>query len=291
VSVPAVVLVHGIRTSRSMWLRQLAALEAAGIPAVAPDLPGHGSRADEEFTVSAALDTIERAAATIDGPVVVAGLSLGGYLTLHWAARTDRRPAAVLAASCCTQPRGPGLAAYRRIARLIGRLPDGGAGVNELMARRFLPEQARADLAAGGMTMSVMSAALAGMSGVDTHSDITRIECPIWFVNGRWDHFRGHEQRFVAAAPDGHLVLVPGATHLVSLVRPVAFNRVLLELVDEVALGAGAPRPRAGVGQGTRRSHARTPPTIPAEFGTMTTSSPSRESTCGVIRRELPPPR
>ena len=248
---PTVVLVHGIRASRSMWRRQLTALESAGIPAVAPDLPGHGSRAGEDFTVPAALDTLERTVAAIDGPFVVAGLSLGGYLTLHWAARTERRPAAVLAASCSTQPRGPGLVAYRRVARLIGRLPDGGAGVNELMVRRFLPEEARADLAAGGMTMSVMPAALAGMADVDTYADITRIESPIWFVNGRWDHFRLHEQRFVAAARDGRLVLIPGATHLVSLVRPVAFNRVLLELVDEV--GARSSRPVDAEGQGPRR--------------------------------------
>lgn len=267
------VLVHGIRASRSMWLRQLAALDAAGVPAVAPDLPGHGSRAGEDFTVPAAIGTVERTVGGIDGPVVVVGLSLGGYLTLHWAARTEHRPAAVLAASCCTQPAGPGLAAYRRLAALIGRLPDGGAGVNEFMVRRFLPAEARADLAAGGMTMSVMTAALAGMAGVDTYADITRIQSPIWFVNGRWDHFRVHERRFVAAAREGHLVLIPRATHLVSLVRPVAFNRVLLELVDRVSTDAGD-----GV-YGTRSSQARTPPTMPAEFGTMTTSSPSREST------------
>ena len=267
------VLVHGIRASRSMWLRQLAALEAADVPAVAPDLPGHGTRAAEAFTVPAALETIEEAVARVEGPVVVAGLSLGAYLTLHWAAHTAHRPAAILAASCCTQPAGPGLAAYRPLAELITRLPDGGAGVNELMVRRFLPEEARADLAAGGMTMSVMSAALAGMAGVDTYADITRIESPIWFVNGRWDHFRAHERRFVAAAREGHLVLVPRATHLVSLVRPVEFNRVLLELADRVATGT------ADGAYGTRSSQARTPPTMPAEFGTMTTSSPSREST------------
>ena len=232
-------LVHGIRASRTMWLRQLAALQAAGVPAVAPDLPGHGARADEDFTVAAALDTIEAAAAATEGPFVVAGLSLGGYLTLHWAARTELRPEALLAASCTTQPRGPGLLLYRRLAALIGRMPDGGAGLNDLMVRRFLPEPAQQDLAAGGMTMSVMSAALEGMAQVDALADVARVDVPIWFVNGRWDHFRGHERRFLAAAREGRLVVVPGATHLVSLVRPVAFNRVLLDLVDEVASEQG----------------------------------------------------
>ncbi|GAA4417826.1 alpha/beta hydrolase [Georgenia halophila] len=238
---PAVVLVHGIRSSATMWGRQQAALEAAGVPAVAPDLPGHGTRRHEDFTIDGALATIEDAAATAgrDGPVVVAGLSMGSYLALHWTARTTRTPAAVLAASCCTQPQGAGLSAYRALAGLIGRLPDGGAGLNAFMARKFVPEAGRADLEAGGMAISVMADALAGMTGVDTLADLTRIDAPVWLVNGRWDHFRGNERRFLAATRHGRLVIVPGATHLVSLTHPVAFNRVLLELVDEVADASG----------------------------------------------------
>ncbi|UNX54337.1 alpha/beta hydrolase [Georgenia sp. TF02-10] len=237
---PTVLLVHGVRASRTMWLRQLAALEVAGVPALAPDLPGHGARRDEDFTVAASLDVLDDAASDADGPVVVAGLSMGGYLALHWAACTTRRPAAVLAAACSTQPAGVGLAAYRLLARAIGRLPDGGARLNELMARRFVPAPGRADLAVGGMALGVMDAVLAGMADIDTLADIAQIDAPIWFVNGRWDHFRAHERRFLAAAARGRLVIVPGATHLVSLVQPVAFNRVLLELVAEVAHDDGA---------------------------------------------------
>ncbi|WP_319946599.1 alpha/beta fold hydrolase, partial [Cellulosimicrobium cellulans] len=46
---PPVVLVHGSRTSRSMWRDQLAALGRAGVRAVAVDLPGHGVRRGEAF--------------------------------------------------------------------------------------------------------------------------------------------------------------------------------------------------------------------------------------------------
>ena len=38
-----VVFVHGIRTSRTMWRRQVAHLEEAGIGARSLDLPGHGA--------------------------------------------------------------------------------------------------------------------------------------------------------------------------------------------------------------------------------------------------------
>ncbi len=237
---PTVVLVHGIRISSTIWRRQLEALEAADVPALAPDLPGHGTRRGEPFTLDGARATIEDAVVRAGrdrpgAPVVVAGLSMGGYLALHWAARTPHPPAALLAAGCTTQPGGVGLPAYRAVARLLGRLPDGGAGTSDLVARIFLPPEARADLEAGGVAVEVMADALAEMGKIDALGDVAGIDTPIWFVNGRWDHFRGHERRFLAAARHGRLVVVPRAHHVVSLVQPVAFNRVLLELTDDVA--------------------------------------------------------
>jgi pimeloyl-ACP methyl ester carboxylesterase len=65
-------------------------------------------------------------------------------------------------------------------------------------------------------------------------ADLARIQAPVWLVNGAFDHFRGEERRFLAACRDGRLVVVPRATHLVSLVQPARFTRVLLEAVDEV---------------------------------------------------------
>ena len=50
-----VVLVHGLRTSATMWRRQLAALARHDVDAVAIDLPGHGTRMDEPFSLDAAL--------------------------------------------------------------------------------------------------------------------------------------------------------------------------------------------------------------------------------------------
>ena len=52
------VLVHGTRTSHSQWNQQLPLLQAAGRGWVAPDLPGHGTRRDEPFTLAGALRTI-----------------------------------------------------------------------------------------------------------------------------------------------------------------------------------------------------------------------------------------
>lgn len=124
-----------------MWRAQLDALDRAEIPARAIDLPGHGSRMDERFSVTAAMAAIGDAVDSMSGPVILCGLSLGGYLSLHWAATEGAgRIDGIIAAACGTTPKGAALEGYRRIAAGIGRLPDRGAGLNHLMLRTFVPE-------------------------------------------------------------------------------------------------------------------------------------------------------
>lgn len=228
----AVVLVHGARTSRTMWAAQLAALTASGRPAEAIDLPGHGTRAQERFTVAGGLAAIDAAADRLGGRIAVVGLSLGGYVATAWAAE---RPAAGLVASgCSTDPRTPARWLWRQAVRLIDRLPDGGAWLNATLVRAALPSAGAADLAAGGFTLGVMADVLDEVGRLRPRDLLARTSCPVWLVNGRWDHFRGDERSFARAAPQGRVVVVPGATHLVPLVRPVAYNRVLLDVLAEI---------------------------------------------------------
>lgn len=236
---PAVVLVHGIRISATQWAPQIEVLRRAGIAHCAPDLPGHGSRRGEDFTIAAVRQTLEEEVAELreehpGAPIAVIGMSMGGYLTLNWAAWTQHPATAVLAAGCGTQPQGTGLELYRKVARVLSGPHGGGEGVSNAVARVFLPRAGQKAIREGGVAVEVMDPALAQMGTVDTHGDISRIAVPIWFVNGRWDHFRIHEKRFLRAAQDGQLTIVPGAHHLVSLVRPVAFSRIMLRFLDEV---------------------------------------------------------
>ena len=65
---------------------------------------------------------------------------------------------------------------------------------------------------------------------------------PVWLVNGQFDHFRIEERRMLRAARDGRLVVIPGATHLVSLARPDHFTAVVLGVVAELDRRAAARR-------------------------------------------------
>ena len=88
------VLVHGIRTSATMWRSQLAHLADRGVEAVAIDLPGHGTRLHETFTLDDAFETIDEAvrSAAERGPVLLVGHSMGGLVSIEYAGREDRPP-------------------------------------------------------------------------------------------------------------------------------------------------------------------------------------------------------
>lgn len=217
-----------------MWRPQLMALRSLGHEALAIDLPGHGARIGERFTVAGALGAVEEATDRLGGRVLLVGLSLGGYLGIRFAADRPDAVAGLVAAGCSTVPDQPLTTAWRQAARLIARLPDRGARLNQTLVDRALPPDGARALAEGGFALDVMVDLLTEMPQVRTLEDLARVRCPVWLVNGQWDHFRAQERAYLRACPQARRVRVRGATHLVNLVRPVEFTRVLLDALDEV---------------------------------------------------------
>ncbi|NNU26880.1 alpha/beta fold hydrolase [Isoptericola sediminis] len=255
-----VVLLHGSRTSRTMWRRQLATLAAAGIPAVAPDLPGHGARRGTRFTLDGAIATVRDAVDDVGGRALVVGLSLGGYVGIEHRARHPEQVAGLVAASCSTDPASPLRAGWLVLARRIERWGDSGAHLNDTFVRALVDPESAVDLAAGGFALDVMGDVLEEVGRIDVREALRRADSPVLLVNGQWDHFRGQERSLLAAArstgADARLVVVPRAKHLVSLDAPVAFSRVLLEAhaAARSALGE-VPGPDAADQGGRVRDH------------------------------------
>ncbi|RHA40080.1 alpha/beta fold hydrolase [Cellulomonas rhizosphaerae] len=204
-------LVHGTRTSSAIWAHQVDALERSGHPTLALDLPGHGTRSGERFSMPAALAAIDDAVATFAVPPLLVGLSLGGYTSLAYAQANQAKLAGVVLAGCSTEIKGKPLRAYRRASGFVAGL-----------AR------------AGGGTWHVVTDMLAALAGYSPLADLRRLHLPVWLVNGSRDPLRLDERRYLLAAPGSRLTVVPGAGHDVNSHAPVAFNRVLLDALHEL---------------------------------------------------------
>ena len=96
---PVVVLLHGFPLSRAMWDEQLAGLGSI-YRVIAPDLRGLGESPVPEgvYTMDAMADDVVELLETLEimGPVVVGGLSMGGYVALSLAARYPTRVRALM---------------------------------------------------------------------------------------------------------------------------------------------------------------------------------------------------
>lgn len=248
----AVVLVHGTRTSASQWDPQVPSLLAAGYTVVVPDLPGHGARRAEPFTLAGAIDSIAAAVRTAadlalrppgvqdqHGPpgadgtarVHLVGSSLGGMLAIHTAATVSMPLASVTVCGAAVQP-GPRTARlYGGLVTLSDRLPGGSDGSSPLFRLLLGREGARAYLRGGRAGAEVVGPAFRAVASLDLRRDLGGIQVPVTFLHGRFDQLRIQERAFTAAARHGWLEVLPYGTHLVNLNRPERFTADLLRVL------------------------------------------------------------
>lgn len=205
------VFVHGIRLSGTMWGPVAARV---GGRTASPDLPGHGGRHAEPFTVDGAVDAIAAAIDGVGGRAVLVGHSLGGFLALTAAGRHPGKVAALVAGGCTVETRGAFLAAYRMMAGLAAIRPELADRLSVRGIRRALPGPVAAAMIAGGVHCAVLPSVVAALRGLDLVAELRRYPGPVMLFNGARDPFRAGEKRFLAAAPRARLVTVPRRGHL-----------------------------------------------------------------------------
>lgn len=233
---PAVVFVHGLRTSHTIWAAQERALAQSEYESIAVDLPGHGVLRHQAFTLSGARAVIDDALSTLDAqqPVILVGLSLGGYTVLDYAAQRPGAVAGVVACACSSDPARKPLLAFRNFTSGIDRLMHGSSQPRQHASDLDGVDQGDRGTVGDRPSWSVVAEALTELAGTSSLANLRSIKAPVWLINGRWDHLRWESRRYLRARPDATEHVIRGAAHDVNTDAPADFNRVLLSILATV---------------------------------------------------------
>ena len=234
---PSIVFVHGTRLTGSAWAAQQTSLSGE-FRTIVMDLPGHGTRAGEPFTLEGAADALSatiRDEAT-GGRAVVVGLSLGGYVAMALAAREPERVRGLVLSGATAEPVGVRMLPFLALARVM----DGVDGprlerFNAWFFRRFYPPAIAEPIVAGGFWSRGGATALRALVGERFVPRLAAYPGPTLILNGEFDlPFRLSSRTFAAAGRDVRRVRLPGATHLANLDRPDAFSEAVRRFTRSV---------------------------------------------------------
>jgi pimeloyl-ACP methyl ester carboxylesterase len=230
------VFVHGIGMTRAQWLPQVRDLSDS-YRTIAMDLPGHGTLAPSKFSLASATEqlgaVIDAAAA---GRALVAGVSLGGFVAMEYAATHAENVAGLILTGCSANPRGvlsvipPTLALF---TRAMGQ--RWLTFVNQVNFRvRYGDELAKQQLEAGFFFKATQEA-LWQLRGRDFRRKLAGYPGPTLILNGERDvMYRIQELNFLVSAQDARLQLVRGAGHVANLEDPAAYNRAVRRFARSV---------------------------------------------------------
>lgn len=229
---PTIVLVHGSVFTRKMWAPQRRAL-TEDFRVVAPDLPGHGSRADRDFRMEPAVQVVEDAVEEhTDGNALLLGLSLGGYVATEYASREPDRLRGLVLADSSANPVG----AMEYVTRAVGglmRLLTRSDRIERKLAEltgksvraRDLAEADKREMLESGFYPRQFGAAGPELAGVDFRRKFAAYPGPALVLNGEKDLvMRRGAQKHAEAATDARVEVVSGAGHVSNLDQPTRFT-------------------------------------------------------------------
>jgi pimeloyl-ACP methyl ester carboxylesterase len=242
-----VLWIHGFPLNNTMWDLQVSDL-ADVARSLTPDLRGHGlsePTAASPYSVEMLADDCLHLLDHVgyDGPVVVAGLSMGGYVALALCRRAPERVAGlILAATKATADPDDAKAARDESARVAK-----AEGVGPIV-EGLLPKMLAADTYEGDpelvdflreMMLATSTEGIVGALGAmrdrpDASGDLPGLDVPALVIHGEEDRLipPAAAEAIAAALPAAELVLIPGAGHMVNLEQPAAFNDAVRDFLE-----------------------------------------------------------
>jgi pimeloyl-ACP methyl ester carboxylesterase len=246
---PVVVLLHGFPLDRSMWEFQLAEIGSI-YRVIAPDLRGSGSTAapDGIYTVDLmaddVIDTLD--ALELDDPVVIGGLSMGGYVALSLALRYPERLRGLMLMNTRATADPPAVAKIREdLARELEATGKPDPVVGSMLPKLFAPityvnhpelvdrvrERALRSNPRG------LANTLRGLAvRPDRTAELARISVPTLVMAGAGDQLIPASDSLAMAdrIPGSQLVTISEAGHLAPLENKAAANGVILDFLREL---------------------------------------------------------
>ena len=246
---PPLVLVHGFPLDHSMWNAQIEALSEQH-RVIAPDLRGFGQSGAAKGVV-----TMQRFADDLAGlldvlevhqPIVLGGLSMGGYVALaFWRKYAPRLRGLIL---CDTRAGSdtPQMAAARR-AMADRVLREGAAPLVDTMMPKLLAKatvESRPELVQSlrrvmlGTEVHGIAAAGRGMAQrPDMTPALAEIACPTLVIVGQLDAIStAEEMRGIAGAiPRARFIEIAHAGHMSPMEKPQEVSAAIGEFLDSLA--------------------------------------------------------
>ncbi len=239
-----VVLLHGLGSCGEDWQLQVDEVAEAR-RALLPDLWGHGqsSRADHRFRIAdLAADVAELAASQGLTQAHWVGLSLGALVGLQAAIDYPDSLRSLTLVNGFARLRVQGASAVSGVGRVgllaIGRMDWLGRWV----AQALFPLDSQADLRRRaaericGNERSSYVRTLLAVAAFDARRALPSIKIPSLVVAGGRDHIVPMSAKTILARglPHARLEVLPESGHATPINSPGAFNRLLLQFMDEV---------------------------------------------------------
>jgi len=240
-------LIHGFPLDRTMWAAQRQGL-ADVARVIAPDLRGFGESGFPGGAVT--MDTYaDDLVAFLDAlsiqKVVVAGLSMGGYVAFAFYRKNPRRVRGLVLANSKAGPDSPEGKKARDENAALARTQGAAAVGEKMMPKMLTPTTAaqRPDVAnAVGAMMKrqsvegVVAALLAMRDRPDSTPTLEKISVPTLIVSGADDTLipPREAESMRDGIPSARLVSIPGAAHLENVEQPDAFNGAVREFLKSI---------------------------------------------------------
>lgn len=240
-------LIHGFPFNHRMWHPQIEALSGSA-RVIAPDLRGHGestpvpgpySMDQLAGDLAELLDTLN-----VKQPIVLCGLSMGGYISFAFYRRFPGRVAGLILAATRAKPDTQEGKANRDKTAEKTRKEGVRSVADSMIEKLFAPQTLRQnpDLVEQVRTMMAgtseegMIGALMGMKErPDSTPTLEEIQPPALIIHGRDDQIVPLEEAeaMQSTMRDAKLVVVPDAGHLVNMEQPEAFNHAVRRYLEQ----------------------------------------------------------